>query len=195
MKIAIISDIHDNFHNLVLFFKQVKKYKVEKIIFLGDFSNNGIAKMLASFDVPVIAIWGNNDGEKTAITRTALSKKSNMTIGFSTYDLLEVDNRKIFITHYPLLVKPMAKSREFDAVFYGHDHKRNIDKINDCIIVNPGEISAHKTSEAHFVIYNTKTNNARSIKIRGAITTKTKEVNKYLKDMKFSFSKSKSHKY
>jgi predicted phosphodiesterase len=38
MKIAIISDIHDNAHNLVMFFEQVKKYNVEKIIFLGDFT-------------------------------------------------------------------------------------------------------------------------------------------------------------
>jgi putative phosphoesterase len=195
MKIAIISDIHDNFHNLVLFFKQVKKYKIERIIFLGDFINNGIAKMLASYDVPVVAIWGNNDGGKAGITKTALSEKSNMTIGFSTYDSLEIDNRKIFITHYPLLAKPMAKSGEFDAVFYGHDHKKNIDKISNCIIVNPGEISAHKTSKAHFAIYDTKINSAKSVEIKGAISTKTKEANEYLKDMNFTFSKARSHKY
>ncbi len=145
MKIAIISDIHENFHNLILFLEQVKQYNVKKIIFLGDFMNNAIAKILASSDIPVIAIWGNNDGDKVAITKTSLSKQSKMSIGSTTYDFLEIDKRKIFITHYPLLAKPMAKSGEFDAVFYGHDHKKNLYKINDCIIVNPGEISAHIT--------------------------------------------------
>lgn len=29
MKIAIISDIHDNSHNTVMFFEQVKKYNQE----------------------------------------------------------------------------------------------------------------------------------------------------------------------
>ncbi|MCB9809196.1 metallophosphoesterase [Candidatus Nomurabacteria bacterium] len=195
MKIAIISDIHENFHNLVLFLKQAKKYDAEKIIFLGDFINNGIAKTLASSDIPVIAIWGNNDGDKVAITKTSLSEQSNMTIGFDTYDFLEIDDRKIFITHYPLLAKPMAKSGEFDAVFYGHDHKKNLDKINDCIIVNPGEISAHKTGTASFAIYDTKANNAEIIDIEGIVSTKTKEATEHLKSMKFTFSKSKTHEY
>ncbi len=195
MIIAIISDVHENFHNLVLFLKKVQKYDAQKIIFLGDFMNNGIAKILASSDIPVIAIWGNNDGDKVAITKTALSKQSNMTIGFDTYDFLEIDKKKIFITHYPLLVKPMAKSGEFDAVFYGHDHKKNIDKINNCIIVNPGEISAHKTGNSSFAIYNTKTNDVEIIEMKKTISTKTKEVDEYLKKMKFTLSKSKTHKY
>src|SRR3989338_5607025 len=109
MKIAVISDIHENFHNLVLFLKEIKKYDVQKIIFLGDFMNNGIAKLLSNADIPVISIWGNNDGDKVAITKTALSENSNLTVGFDTFDFLEIGNRKIFITHYPLLAKPMAK--------------------------------------------------------------------------------------
>jgi len=195
MKIAIISDIHENFHNIVLFLKQVQKFDVKKIIFLGDFINNGIAKILANSDIPVIAIWGNNDGDKIAITKTSLSRQSNMTVGFDTYDFLEIDNRKIFITHYPLLAKPMAKSGEFDAVFYGHNHKKNMDKINNCIIVNPGEISAHRTGNATFAIYDTKTNNAEIIEIKETISTKTKEAIEHLEKMKFSFSKSKTHKH
>ena len=195
MKIAIISDIHENFHNLVLFLKQVKKYNVKKIIFLGDFMNNGIAKTLASSDIPVIAIWGNNDGDKVAITKTSLSEQSNMTIGFDTYDFLEIDSRKIFITHYPLLAKPMAKSGEFDAVFYGHDHEKNIDKVNNCIVVNPGEISTHKTGIASFAIYDTEINNAEIIEIKNSISTKTKEDIAYLRKMRLSFSKPGTYKY
>jgi len=195
MKIAIISDIHENFHNLVLFLKQVKDYDVQKIIFLGDFMNNGIAKTLASSDIPVISIWGNNDGDKVAITKTSLSEKSNLAVGFDTFDFLEIDNRKIFITHYPLLAKPMAKSGDFDAVFYGHDHKKNIDKINNCIIVNPGEISAHKTGNASFALYNTENNEAEIIEIKEIVSTKTKEATEHLENMKFKFSKSNTHKY
>jgi len=86
MKVAILSDIHENFHNLVLFMKQVQKYKPEKMIFLWDLSNNWVAKILASSKIPVIAIWGNNDGDQAAITKTASHKNSNMTLGFDTFD-------------------------------------------------------------------------------------------------------------
>jgi predicted phosphodiesterase len=82
MKLAIISDIHENFHNLTLFFKTIEKSNIyiHKILFLGDFINNGIAKILASSPIPVYAIWGNNDGDKVAITKTALSSGSNLEV-------------------------------------------------------------------------------------------------------------------
>ncbi len=195
MKLAIISDIHENYHNLILFLKEIEKHDIEKIIFLGDFMNNGIAITLARSNIPVISIWGNNDGDKVAITKTAMSEGSNLSVSFSNYDFLDIDGRKIFITHYPILAKPMAKSGDFDAVFYGHDHKQNIDKINECIIVNPGEISAHKTGNASFAIYNTLNNEAELFQLENSVSVKTKEADEHLKNKKFEFSKSKSHQY
>jgi uncharacterized protein len=196
MKIAIISDIHDNFNNLVAVLIKIKKNKeIEQVIFLGDFINNGIAKFLAGFSLPVYAIWGNNDGDKCAITKTALDEKSNMTIGDNVYDFLEFDNRKIFITHYPDLAKPIAKSGEYDAVFYGHNHIQNKDRIGDCLVLNPGEISGHKKSRVSFAIYDTKSNDAEFIEIDNPVKVKTEEVDKYLEDLNFEFSKTKNHQY
>lgn len=195
MKIAIISDIHENFHNLTLFLNEVEQYNAEKILFLWDFMNNGIAKLLASAPIPVYAIRGNNDGDKVAITKTALTKWSNMEVWFDTFDIIEIDNRKLFLTHYPMLAKPMAKSWDFDAVFYGHDHMANLDQINDCIIVNPWEISAHKTSKSTFAIYDTKTNKAEIIELTWTISTKTEDSDNYRQDKWIEFSKSKSHQY
>ena len=65
MKIGIISDIHENFHNLILALNQLKEHGVEQIFCLGDLMNAGIAKILSIQDVPVFLIWGNND-EHTA---------------------------------------------------------------------------------------------------------------------------------
>jgi len=118
MKIAIIADIHDNFHNLVLTLKIIKEKEVEQIIFLGDFINNGIAGTLAASKIPVFAVFGNNDGDKAAIVKTSLDHKSNLKMSGNTYDFLEFDGKKIFITHHPELAEPMAKSGEYDAVFY-----------------------------------------------------------------------------
>lgn len=195
MKIAIISDIHENFHNLAMFFNEIKKHEIEQILFLGDFMNNGIAKTLAHSNIPVFAVWGNNDGDKVAITKTSMSENSNLTMSFDTFDIIEIDNRKIFLTHYPLLAKPMAKSGDFDAVFYGHNHQKNIDKINNCIIANPGELSAHKTGIASFAIYDTKTNEVEIIDLQDTITTKTEQAKNHLKNINFKFSKTKTHEY
>lgn len=195
MKVAVISDVHENIHNLCLFFEQVKEYKPEKILFLGDFMNLGVAKVLASSKVPVISVWGNNDGDKVAITKISLSGGSNLSVSFETFDFLEIDSRKMFITHYAALAKPMAKSGEFDAVFYGHNHQRNIDKVGDCLVVNPGEISAHKTGIATFAIYDTKLNEAEIIEIDGSITLKTEEAVKHLDKVQQKYIESKGHQY
>jgi hypothetical protein len=188
MKIAVISDIHENFHNLIVALEEIKKRKVKQIIFLGDFINNGIAKVLAESVVPVFAIWGNNDGDKPAITKTALSNRSNLTVSDSVYDFLEFDGRKIFITHSADLAKPMARSGIYDAVFYGHNHIKHEDKIGSCLIANPGEISAHKTGSATFAVYDTKKNNVEFVTLKKSITLKTKAVDKYFERSRFVFS-------
>jgi len=195
MKIAIISDIHDNFHNTVIALKIVEERQLEQIIFLGDFICNGIAKILAGSKVPVFAVWGNNDCGNGELMRTALKPGSNLKMSKNVYDFVEYDSKKIFITHYPDLARSMAESGKYDAVFYGHNHLKNLDKIGKCIVCNPGEISANKTGQAHFAIYDTKKNDIEIIELKDSITTKTKEAQDYLKDFDFKSTGSKRHKY
>lgn len=195
MKVAIISDIHENFHNLTLFFKEIEGRDIKKIIFLGDFINNWIAKMLAWSKIPVYAIWGNNDGDKVAITKTSLSQGSNLEVWFATFDVIDIWERKVFITHYPMLARPMAKSGDFDAVFCGHDHKCLIENIDSCLLVNPGEVSAHKTKKATFAIYDSETNKAKLIELSWSITVKSDLADKHREESGFVFSKSRSHWY
>ncbi|MBU1046552.1 metallophosphoesterase [Patescibacteria group bacterium] len=196
MKIAIISDVHDNAHNLVLVLEKISNYKnIEKILFLGDFVGAAISGILCASPIPVFAIWGNNDGDKCLITKFALAEISNMEIGFETYDILEIDNRKIFLTHFPLIAKSMAKSGDYDAVFYGHNHLKHKERINDCLVVNPGEIGAYKTGLSTFAIYDTETNDAEIIEVEDSITTNTEVSKEKFEKIKYEFNKQKGHKY
>ena len=195
MLIAIISDIHDNAHNLVLALDKIYATKnIEKIIFLGDFVGAAISGMLCSSSIPVYAIWGNNDGDKSLITKFSLKEGSNLEVGFDTFDIIELDNRKIFLSHYPLLAKPMARSGDFDAVFYGHNHLKHKERINDCLVLNPGEIGAYKTCKATFAIYDTKTNDAEIIELEGDITANSEQSRKRFKEISYEFNKQKGHK-
>lgn len=145
--------------------------------------------------MPVVAIWWNNDGDRVAITKTSMSKNSNLTVWFDTFDFIKIEDRNIFITHYPMLAKPMAKSWDFDAVFYWHDHYKNIDKIWECLLVNPGEISAHKTKIASFAIYDSVSNSAEIIDLKETISVYSDEVKKYVTDKNLVNPKSKTHSY
>jgi len=109
MKIAIISDIHENIHNLILALEEIEKKKAKKILFLGDFMNNGVAQVLAASKIPVFAIWGNNDGDKVAITKTSLADGSNMEVSGEHYDSVEIDGRKAVSNPLPCDCKANGK--------------------------------------------------------------------------------------
>lgn len=194
MKVAILADVHDNAHNLVMTLDSVYKTEAEKIIFLGDFVGAAIAELMSSSKLPVYAIWGNNDGDRALITKISHREESRMEIGMDTFDIHEVDGKRLFLTHYPTLAESMAKSGDFDAVFYGHNHTKRKDKIKNCLIVNPGEVGAYKTGQASYAIYDTKENDAEIIDVEGSITTNTKEAKKKFEEIQFEFNKRESHK-
>jgi len=194
MKIAVVSDIHDNLHNLVLALDLIENnIDVVKVVFLWDFASGWSANILWSCSKPVYGIRGNNDGDKAMISQFVNAKNSNLTMWLTVYDFLEIDNRKIFITHFPDLVKPMAKTWDFDAIFYGHNHTKNIEQLNDCLILNPWEIWASKIGESTFAIYDTDSNTAELIFLEWAITTTTDIVKARMKKINYEFNKTKHH--
>lgn len=195
MKIGIIADIHDNAHNTVMALQELKEiHKVEQILFLGDFAGAGIAILLKSSPIPIYAIWGNNDGDTSLITKFALSEESNLTVALTTYDIVEYDNRKIFLTHFPQIAMSMARSGDFDAVFYGHNHLKDEQKVKDCIVVNPGELGAYKTGISSYAIYDTEDNTSETFIIENSVTTNTEESKKRFEEIKHDWSQTKGHK-
>ncbi|MDZ7878639.1 MAG: YfcE family phosphodiesterase [Saprospiraceae bacterium] len=184
MKIGVISDIHENFHNLLLALNKLKTEGVEQILCLGDLMNAGIAKVLSIQPMPVYLIWGNNDGEKVDIVRTAFRKNSNLKVSLNVYDFLEFDKRKIFISHYDDLALPMATSGLYDAVFFGHNHIKSFEKIGNCIVANPGEIAASKTGKATLLIYETTDNTVQFFELDNIKTLKSDLVDAYFKENK-----------
>ncbi len=182
MKIAIISDIHENFHNLILALRRAKQEQAEYIICLGDLMNTGIAKVMSIQDVPVYMIWGNNDGEKVEIMQTSCREDSNLQVSINVYDFLELDGRKLFLSHYDDLAIPMAKSGLYDAVFYGHNHTAKKEMIGNTLVLNPGEVCAQKTGISNMAIYDTKNNEAEILKLENSITLRSELVNDYFRD-------------
>ncbi len=182
MKIAIISDIHENFHNLILALQEMEKQQVDQILCLGDLINPGIGKILATQSIPVFLIWGNNDGDRVEITLASKREGSQLSVSPRTFDFITLDGRNFFLTHYDDLAKPMAKSGLYDAVFFGHNHDLSHEKIGNCWVLNPGELAASKTKTATFMIYDTQQNNFEIITLEGSVTLKTPLMEAYFKE-------------
>ena len=142
MKIAIISDIHDQSENLKWAVEKIQKLKVDQIFSLGDYCSPYIVEKLSLVRIPIIAVWGNNDGDQVAMFKTVLKNKNNQ-IYFKEGDFADVeyDNKKYFITHYPLLAENAAMSGRYEAVFHGHTHQQRNEIVNNTPIINPGKLA------------------------------------------------------
>ncbi len=176
MRCAILSDIHENYHNLYLCIEDMRKQQIDQVLFLGDFMNAGIARMLATAGFPVYAIFGNNDGDKLAIYRESLKRESTMKLHPRTYGEFAAEGQRYFLTHHDDLVDMAVASEFYDAVFYGHSHRSSIERRGDCLVVNPGELSAHKYGVPTYAILDSIHKSCIIRELEGGVTVRTEPV-------------------
>ncbi len=162
MKIAVLSDIHDNIWNLEKVLKRVKKQNCQAIIFCGDFCAPFSAVMLAESEFPVYAILGNSYDAFNTLGATDKFKNFNL---FSEIGEIELNKKKIAICHYPKLARGLAFTGEYDAVFYGHNHEASSELVNKVLLANPGEVMA-RYGKCTFGIYDTKSGSFKTVRVK-----------------------------
>jgi hypothetical protein len=137
MKIAIISDIHDNIWKLEELLPRLEG--LEAIVFCGDFCAPFTLKMLAEGFKGVIHVaFGNNDGDKLLLSRVA-AEAGNVSL-YGEFAEIEFDGRKVAVTHYPPIARSLAASGRYDLVCCGHSHEHIVEEVGNTLLVNPGEV-------------------------------------------------------
>jgi len=139
MKIAIVSDIHDNIFNLNKFLKHCKKAKISKLICCGDVCSATTLKILSSkFAGEIFLVIGNGDLYE--------KKDYQMAKNIKYYGL--VGQEKIFgldfiFSHYEKEINRQIEvsGAKFDFAFYGHSHKPWLEKRGDMIMANSGNLA------------------------------------------------------
>jgi putative phosphoesterase len=164
MRVAIISDIHDN---IPLLNKALAVLDgVDVVLCLGDLCSPFIVKELGlGFDGPIHVVFGNNDGDRFRIAENARAY-SHIEI-HGEYLELELDGRRFSINHFDNIGRAAAEGGGFDVVCYGHSHQFGIEKSGDTLIINPGEIFGLLTGKSTFVIYDTKSGDAERVDVDG----------------------------
>lgn len=167
MKVAILSDIHDNISNLEKALTQIKA-EAGAIIFCGDMCAPSTAAMLAESGLPLYAFPGNNDMDQIGLIEMSGDKAKWFRMSCEFADI-ELEGKKIAFCHYPVLAEFLADSKKYDAVFHGHTHETRNEKRERTLLVNPGSvcgIQKGKPGQASFAIYDTTTNNTKIIEIK-----------------------------
>lgn len=157
MKIAIISDSHDNIVNTEKFLSWANSNQIEMIIHCGDLAAPAMIKKVIApaFLGPIHLVHGNVSDRK--MLEKICSEIDNVDLhGDEGY--LKLDNLKIAFCHFPERAKELAQSGKYNLVFYGHTHKPWIEKIGQVILANPGTLGG-MFSKATFAVFDTADNN------------------------------------
>ena len=142
MKILVMSDSHDNLWKLDAAAEPITRADV--VIHCGDICSPFMVRRLGQLSDrrPVHIVWGNNDGDTYLLGQVAA--------GFSNVELhgalaeVEVDGLKVAANHYPAIARGLAKSGDYGLVCYGHDHALHEERLEECLLLNPGELMGMK---------------------------------------------------
>jgi len=162
MKIAIVSDSHDNLPNIEKMLDFVNKNEIKMIIHCGDISAGSVLRLIGEkFSGPVHFVLGNVSSDLETLKEKSAGL-DNVTIYYNGTGELMVDSTKIAFNHYPEQAKELAKSGKYDLVFYGHNHKPWEEMVGKTKMLNPGTL-AGMFNKATFAVYDTKTDKAELI--------------------------------
>jgi putative phosphoesterase len=160
MKIAIVSDIHDNIWKLETLLAGLE---ADALLFCGDFcAPFTLAQIGEGFDGPIHAVFGNNDGDQLLLARIA-SKHPQVSL-HGDFAELAFDGRRVALTHYPQIGKALAEGGTYDLVCHGHSHERIVESVGDTLRVNPGEVMG-RFGLSTYAIYDTQTGRAELIPV------------------------------
>jgi len=147
MIIGVMSDTHDNIDGIEKAIERLNAAGADVIIHLGDFVSPFSLKKVAEINRArkVYAVFGNNDGDKLLLR--AIANEKGVIIEEQPLEVT-LDGSRFLLIHgigdenkTIRFATALAKSREYDAVFFGHTHHPFLDYINGVLLLNPGEVA------------------------------------------------------
>jgi putative phosphoesterase len=170
MRLAILSDIHDNVWKLDRALDAARG--ADALICCGDLCSPFIVHQLGrGFAAPIHIVFGNNDGDRFRIGANAAQYPQIRIHGEMMRG--EFGGRRIAANHYDFIARPLAASGEFDVVCYGHNHVYDVTRTGRTLAINPGAVmgatfaaDGSRTDVAStFVIYDTATGEAQRVEV------------------------------
>lgn len=156
MKILVASDIHGSKSAIIRIKELFEEEKPDKLIILGDlfyqssffrdnkdYAPREVANILNDMKDNLIVVRGNCD---------EYDDEMMCDFKFNENDMIEIEGKKIFLTHGHKYNMDNLPREEFDILMYGHLHTGFIQKKEGKIFVNPGSIARPKEGAEHSYI-------------------------------------------
>jgi len=163
MKIAIISDVHNNEVNLKKVLDYCTREKIETIICCGDLaSEETLCFVIKNFLGTFHYTFGNMDNDQ--LRDFEFTDKYKDIVVYKKFGEIKIENRKVAFAHYPDVARKLCESGKYDFVFHGHTHKPWMEKVNGCTVLNPGNVAGELFLPT-FAVWNTDDNKFDLIRV------------------------------
>ncbi len=153
--IGLISDTHDNLTTIDKAVELFNRKGVKLVVHAGDWCAPFAMLRFKELKCNLVGVYGNVDGEREKLKDRAveLGFKLNMFEEFNSDGL----NGAVIHGVDERIVKALALSGLYGVLVRGHTHKVTLEKVGDCIIVNPGEACGYLTGRSTVAILNSET--------------------------------------
>ncbi len=160
MRVAIISDIHDNIPKLRAALSGLRDVNV--LICCGDLCSPFIIKELGTaFSGDIHVVFGNNDGDRFRIAAGA-AKYPHIRI-HGEFCELKIGGRRFAVNHFDNIGRAMVESGAYDVVCFGHNHQFELSRTGETLVINPGEVYGLLTGISTYAVYDTDTGEAQRV--------------------------------
>ncbi len=158
MRVAILADLHDNIWKLDTALDHIRVASAQVLIFCGDFcAPFSLAAIIEGFPAPIHAVLGNNDGDVLLLAQLASS--AGRVQLHEPWGKVTLGGKKMAFAHYPEIAQGLARSGEYDLVFFGHTHRYEQSELEGALFLNPGEVMG-RFGEPSWVLYDTESGRA-----------------------------------
>ncbi|MFV2066697.1 MAG: metallophosphoesterase [Pirellulales bacterium] len=161
MLIGLFADTHDHLDNLRLAVARFNQLRCELVIFAGDFVSTFAIPPLRKLNCPLVASFGDNEGNKRGIRGglRIVGEVAEPPFGFRA-----ADGTRILVTHQRELLRGMEEGA--DVIIYAHTHRPSIVRdASDRLWINPGETSGWTYGQPSIALLNTSAMRAEVIEL------------------------------
>jgi hypothetical protein len=148
LKVGIVADSHDNLTNIAATVREFRDRGVELLVHAGDFVAPFAVKEFLKSGLPIVAVFGNCDGEHKAIR----SLLPDVATGARRENIA---GRQFLIVHSIDWLDPADRGGA-DVIVCGHTHCPEV-RGEKPLVVNPGECGGWVTGKATAAVLDTET--------------------------------------
>ena len=136
MKIGLIGDTHDRLPAIAALAAELSARRVELVLHTGDYCSPFSLAPLHEMRVPIIGVFGPNDGDRDGLVAAASAGLATELM--AAPHSFEVEGKRVLLLHDVTDVRPQSLEGH-DFVVHGCLHRPEMKERGDTILVSPGE--------------------------------------------------------